>query len=206
MVEQHVPSSTKSGSAEQFLGDLISGTYCSRIFTDCDRKKCRLQSPNFPGLYPRNLTCYYAVSFPAITTVSKIRHVSVLYAINPFAIALYFAVVPPLNWNNIIIYYYIHSIIYYTGYNIFIIYYQYWMPDISGSGIEKVKRKNTINSQNCYRIERERSIFKLRYLIVCKRIFNNMRNNFHTNVGIIFYIRNSFIQFMEQIFHYTVCH
>ncbi|KAL6443013.1 hypothetical protein ACFW04_002778 [Cataglyphis niger] len=57
---QHVPLPTKP-SSEQFLGDLISGTYCSRIFTDCDRKKCRLQSPNFPGLYPRNLTCYYAV-------------------------------------------------------------------------------------------------------------------------------------------------
>ncbi|XP_008558829.1 uncharacterized protein LOC103579250 [Microplitis demolitor] len=46
---------------QQYLGDLISGTYCSRIFSDCDKKKCRLQSPNFPGLYPRNLTCYYAV-------------------------------------------------------------------------------------------------------------------------------------------------
>lgn len=46
---------------EYYLGDLISGTYCSRIFSDCDRKICRLQSPNFPGVYPRNLTCYYAV-------------------------------------------------------------------------------------------------------------------------------------------------
>ncbi|XP_036219322.2 uncharacterized protein [Bactrocera oleae] len=44
-----------------YLGDLIPGTYCSRIFSDCDRKTCRLQSPNFPGIYPRNLTCYYAV-------------------------------------------------------------------------------------------------------------------------------------------------
>lgn len=44
-----------------YLGDLISGTYCSRIFNDCDKKNCRLQSPNYPGLYPRNLTCYYAV-------------------------------------------------------------------------------------------------------------------------------------------------
>lgn len=60
MVEQ--PSTTTKPSSEQYLGDLISGTYCSRIFSDCDRKKCRLQSPNFPGLYPRNLTCYYAVS------------------------------------------------------------------------------------------------------------------------------------------------
>ncbi|XP_035718354.1 uncharacterized protein LOC118440021 isoform X1 [Vespa mandarinia] len=60
MVEQHPVTPTKSTS-EQYLGDLISGTYCSRIFSDCDQKKCRLQSPNFPGLYPRNLTCYYAV-------------------------------------------------------------------------------------------------------------------------------------------------
>ena len=46
---------------EYYLGDLITGTYCSRIFSDCDRKHCRLQSPNYPGVYPRNLTCYYAV-------------------------------------------------------------------------------------------------------------------------------------------------
>lgn len=44
-----------------YLGDLIPGTYCSRIFSNCDKKNCRLQSPNFPGIYPRNLTCYYAV-------------------------------------------------------------------------------------------------------------------------------------------------
>lgn len=42
-------------------GTLISGTHCSRIFSDCDRKPCRLQSPNYPGVYPRNLTCYYAI-------------------------------------------------------------------------------------------------------------------------------------------------
>ncbi|XP_059217069.1 uncharacterized protein LOC106091151 isoform X2 [Stomoxys calcitrans] len=44
-----------------YLGDLIPGTYCSRIFSDCDKKTCRLQSPNYPGIYPRNLTCYFAV-------------------------------------------------------------------------------------------------------------------------------------------------
>ncbi|XP_023290102.1 uncharacterized protein LOC105700757 [Orussus abietinus] len=59
MVDSEVfPTRTED---EQYLGDLISGTYCSRIFSDCDRNRCRLQSPNFPGLYPRNLTCYYAV-------------------------------------------------------------------------------------------------------------------------------------------------
>ncbi|XP_039292120.1 uncharacterized protein LOC111044919 [Nilaparvata lugens] len=46
---------------EHYLGELIANTYCSRIFSDCDRKDCRLESPNFPGIYPRNLTCYYAV-------------------------------------------------------------------------------------------------------------------------------------------------
>lgn len=43
------------------IGTLISGTHCSRIFSDCDTNICRLQSPNYPGVYPRNLTCYYAV-------------------------------------------------------------------------------------------------------------------------------------------------
>ncbi|XP_066901496.1 uncharacterized protein, partial [Halyomorpha halys] len=46
---------------EYFLGNRIGMTYCSRMFSDCDRKDCRLQSPNFPGVYPRNMTCYYAV-------------------------------------------------------------------------------------------------------------------------------------------------
>ncbi|XP_030765063.1 uncharacterized protein LOC115889262 [Sitophilus oryzae] len=46
---------------DYYLGELIAGTYCSRIFSDCDKKHCRLQSPNYPGIYPRNLTCYYAV-------------------------------------------------------------------------------------------------------------------------------------------------
>uniref|UniRef100_A0AAG5DBB9 CUB domain-containing protein n=1 Tax=Anopheles atroparvus TaxID=41427 RepID=A0AAG5DBB9_ANOAO len=46
---------------QYYLGDLMQGTFCSRIFTNCDQKVCRLQSPNFPGIYPRNLTCYFAV-------------------------------------------------------------------------------------------------------------------------------------------------
>ncbi|KDR18394.1 hypothetical protein L798_07556, partial [Zootermopsis nevadensis] len=55
------PTATPTPRPQYDLGDLMSGTYCSRLFTDCDRKTCRLQSPNFPGIYPRNLTCYYAV-------------------------------------------------------------------------------------------------------------------------------------------------
>ncbi|XP_069694968.1 uncharacterized protein [Periplaneta americana] len=55
------PEITSTNSPQYDLGDLMAGTYCSRLYTDCDRKNCRLQSPNFPGIYPRNLTCYYAV-------------------------------------------------------------------------------------------------------------------------------------------------
>lgn len=50
-----------TAEAKYYLGDLIPSTYCSRIYSNCDKKLCRLQSPNFPGTYPRNLTCYYAV-------------------------------------------------------------------------------------------------------------------------------------------------
>lgn len=58
---QHQGRSFFASDVKYYLGDLIPGTYCSRIFSDCNKKPCRLQSPNFPGMYPRNLTCYYAV-------------------------------------------------------------------------------------------------------------------------------------------------
>ncbi|KAL1491919.1 hypothetical protein ABEB36_012439 [Hypothenemus hampei] len=57
----NISQPTVAPEPEYYLGELIAGTYCSRIFSDCDKKHCRLQSPNFPGVYPRNLTCYYAV-------------------------------------------------------------------------------------------------------------------------------------------------
>lgn len=45
-----------------YRGQLISGTVCSLIFQSCDKQKCALQSPNFPGLYPRNVTCFYGIT------------------------------------------------------------------------------------------------------------------------------------------------
>ena len=42
-------------------GELVNGTYCDRVLTKCDTRACRLQSPNYPGVYPRNVTCYYRV-------------------------------------------------------------------------------------------------------------------------------------------------
>lgn len=42
-------------------GELVPGTHCSRNFYECYRKRCSLQSPNYPGIYPRNMTCHYTV-------------------------------------------------------------------------------------------------------------------------------------------------
>ncbi|MCL4146978.1 UNVERIFIED_CONTAM: hypothetical protein GTU68_025901 [Idotea baltica] len=44
-----------------YLGVDVPGSFCDRYLENCDKKNCKLQSPNYPGLYPRNLTCYYHV-------------------------------------------------------------------------------------------------------------------------------------------------
>lgn len=44
-----------------YRGQLLSDTFCSLIFNTCDEERCALQTPNFPGIYPRNVTCYYAI-------------------------------------------------------------------------------------------------------------------------------------------------
>ncbi|XP_023288707.1 uncharacterized protein LOC105694316 [Orussus abietinus] len=45
-------------------GELVNGTYCDRVLTRCDERACRVQSPNYPGVYPRNVTCYYRIEQP----------------------------------------------------------------------------------------------------------------------------------------------
>ncbi|KAF4521706.1 hypothetical protein B566_EDAN013004 [Ephemera danica] len=40
-------------------GEPISNTYCERIFRDCRLQTCYVQSPAYPGIYPRNLHCKY---------------------------------------------------------------------------------------------------------------------------------------------------
>ncbi|CAG7667441.1 unnamed protein product [Allacma fusca] len=42
-------------------GVLVPDTYCSRVLDTCHKIRCKIQSPNYPGLYPRNVTCYYTV-------------------------------------------------------------------------------------------------------------------------------------------------
>lgn len=44
-----------------FLSPFPSGTICDRIFLNCDEYRCAVQSPNFPGLYPRHVTCHYLI-------------------------------------------------------------------------------------------------------------------------------------------------
>lgn len=49
-------------------GEVVPGTYCSRNYYECYRKKCRLQSPNYPGMYPRNVTCYLTLRQKIVPT------------------------------------------------------------------------------------------------------------------------------------------
>lgn len=50
------------------LGRVTPGTYCTRQFDECTRNKCRLQSPNYPGMYPRNVTCYWTIRQKTVPT------------------------------------------------------------------------------------------------------------------------------------------
>ncbi|XP_049874447.1 uncharacterized protein LOC126372641 [Pectinophora gossypiella] len=58
------------GAAEAPLerGAVSPGTYCTRTYEECHRKRCRLQSPNYPGMYPRNVTCYWILRQKDIPT------------------------------------------------------------------------------------------------------------------------------------------
>jgi hypothetical protein len=59
----HSEAVVRYGSSPELydLGLVTPGTYCTRQFEECYRNKCRLQSPNYPGMYPRNVTCYWTV-------------------------------------------------------------------------------------------------------------------------------------------------
>ncbi|KAK8725662.1 hypothetical protein OTU49_010676, partial [Cherax quadricarinatus] len=46
----------------KYLGLRDKTTVCDALFTNCDQRPCFVQSPNFPGMYPRNTTCYYTLS------------------------------------------------------------------------------------------------------------------------------------------------
>lgn len=43
-------------------GQPVPNTYCQRLFKDCAPGRCFVQSPAYPGIYPRNLNCRYRIS------------------------------------------------------------------------------------------------------------------------------------------------
>ncbi|XP_017770463.1 PREDICTED: uncharacterized protein LOC108558152 [Nicrophorus vespilloides] len=57
-----------SPSAPLERGQVAPGTYCTRQFEECYRKPCRLQSPNYPGMYPRNVSCYWSLRQKIVPT------------------------------------------------------------------------------------------------------------------------------------------
>ncbi|XP_067126368.1 uncharacterized protein [Centruroides vittatus] len=58
-----LPSRVPDGSLKHspHLGIRVPGSFCDREFINCHRRKCVLRSPNFPGFYPRNITCRYGI-------------------------------------------------------------------------------------------------------------------------------------------------
>ncbi|KAK7870618.1 hypothetical protein R5R35_009117 [Gryllus longicercus] len=40
-------------------GEVVQGSYCERVFRDCRLQTCYVQSPAYPGVYPRGLHCRY---------------------------------------------------------------------------------------------------------------------------------------------------
>lgn len=48
-------------NSAKYLGFARPSSICDKVFDSCDRRKCRIQSPNYPGMYPRNITCQYVI-------------------------------------------------------------------------------------------------------------------------------------------------
>ncbi|GIY55564.1 CUB domain-containing protein [Caerostris extrusa] len=53
------PAGADEDTPAVHFGNVVAHSYCDRAFVNCDRKKCLIRSPNFPGLYLRNFTCNY---------------------------------------------------------------------------------------------------------------------------------------------------
>ncbi|XP_015588729.1 uncharacterized protein LOC107264704 [Cephus cinctus] len=43
-------------------GEVVAGSYCERVFKDCKLQTCYVQSPAYPGIYPRALHCKYRLN------------------------------------------------------------------------------------------------------------------------------------------------
>ncbi|KAL3274629.1 hypothetical protein HHI36_016010 [Cryptolaemus montrouzieri] len=50
-----------NATRKSYRGKLAVGTYCDRLLEGCSKRSCRIQSPNYPGIYPRNVSCHFKV-------------------------------------------------------------------------------------------------------------------------------------------------
>ena len=53
-----VSIASSNSSLSSYYGDPVPGTLCSRNLHSCDQRTCVIQSPNFPGLYPRFVSLF----------------------------------------------------------------------------------------------------------------------------------------------------
>ena len=68
-------------NSDSFSFSIFLGSLCDRFFTNCDERYCAVQSPNYPGMYPRHITCHYILrqsryvsySRPLISVLQKNR-------------------------------------------------------------------------------------------------------------------------------------
>lgn len=68
-----VSIASSNSSLSSYYGDPVPGTLCSRNLHSCDQRTCVIQSPNFPGLYPRFVSLF---SFFFLVYVSKKERLS----------------------------------------------------------------------------------------------------------------------------------
>ncbi|XP_065304740.1 uncharacterized protein [Dermacentor albipictus] len=65
-VKQQGEVSSRYGQYSQLYpnrrGVPVPNSYCHRAFRDCSPGRCFVQSPGYPGIYPRNLLCKYRIS------------------------------------------------------------------------------------------------------------------------------------------------
>ncbi|KAH8037388.1 hypothetical protein HPB51_009943 [Rhipicephalus microplus] len=83
------PSRTRYGTSASphDIGMATAGTYCDRVFEHCDRKRCKIRSPNFPGFYLRNFTCTFTIR-QMVAPPGKQAQI-VLYQDNEYKISIF---------------------------------------------------------------------------------------------------------------------
>ncbi|XP_076330563.1 uncharacterized protein LOC143236164 [Tachypleus tridentatus] len=69
-----------------FFGIKETNASCSWEYKNCDKKKCLIHSPNFPGTYLRNITCTYLIK--EVNSVPGFQTQIILYQKNEYKISI----------------------------------------------------------------------------------------------------------------------